>query len=201
MKVCDTYEPGMITFTVLLNSIVSLIIPVGLLLISNQPHNIALAAVWLFFIIMGPGVTSPVYKLMFLGGGTREIDEGVKRIDRILDEKPVPETTLPQTPQSYDIEFRDVSFSYESKEQVTRTEALRHISFKASQGEITALVGPSGSGKSTVASLIPRFWDVGEGGIYIGGVDVRNIKTEELMNLISFVFQDTFLFTIHCMKI
>lgn len=184
----------MITFTVLLNSIVSLIIPVGLLLISNQPHNIALAAVWLFFIIMGPGVTSPVYKLMFLGGGTREIDEGVKRIDRILDEKPVPETTLPQTPQSYDIEFRDVSFSYESKEQVTRTEALRHISFKASQGEITALVGPSGSGKSTVASLIPRFWDVGEGGIYIGGVDVRNIKTEELMNLISFVFQDTFLF-------
>mgnify|MGYP000800432036 CR=1 FL=1 len=90
--------------------------------------------------------------------------------------------------------FRDVSFSYESKEQVTRTEALRHISFKASQGEITALVGPSGSGKSTVASLIPRFWDVGEGGIYIGGVDVRNIKTEELMNLISFVFQDTFLF-------
>lgn len=201
MKVCDTYEPGMITFTVLLNSIVSLIIPVGLLLISNQPHNIALAAVWLFFIIMGPGVTSPVYKLMFLGGGTREIDEGVKRIDRILDEKPVPETTLPQTPQSYDIEFRDVSFSYESKEQATRTEALRHISFKASQGEITALVGPSGSGKSTVASLIPRFWDVGEGGIYIGGVDVRNIKTEELMNLISFVFQDTFLFTIHCMKI
>ena len=194
LKVCDTYEPGMITFTVLLNSIVSLIIPVGLLLISNQPHNIALAAVWLFFIIMGPGVTSPVYKLMFLGGGTREIDEGVKRIDRILDEKPVPETTLPQTPQSYDIEFRDVSFSYESKEQATRTEALRHISFKASQGEITALVGPSGSGKSTVASLIPRFWDVGEGGIYIGGVDVRNIKTEELMNLISFVFQDTFLF-------
>ena len=152
------------------------------------------AKVGAFSLIMGPGVTSPVYKLMFLGGGTREIDEGVKRIDRILDEKPVPETTLPQTPQSYDIEFRDVSFSYESKEQVTRTEALRHISFKASQGEITALVGPSGSGKSTVASLIPRFWDVGEGGIYIGGVDVRNIKTEELMNLISFVFQDTFLF-------
>ena len=98
LKVCDTYEPGMITFTVLLNSIVSLIIPVGLLLISNQPHNIALAAVWLFFIIMGPGVTSPVYKLMFLGGGTREIDEGVKRIDRILDEKPVPENNL--TPNS-----------------------------------------------------------------------------------------------------
>ena len=194
LKCCDTYQNGMIAFTVLLNSLVTFILPMGILLIQANPQSLSLAAVWLFFIIMGPGVTSPVYKLMFLGGGTREIDEGVKRIDRILDEKPVPETTLPQTPQSYDIEFRDVSFSYESKEQATRTEALRHISFKASQGEITALVGPSGSGKSTVASLIPRFWDVGEGGIYIGGVDVRNIKTEELMNLISFVFQDTFLF-------
>lgn len=194
LKCCDTYEWGMIVFTVLLNSIVTFIIPVGLLLLSGQPHNMALAAVWLFFIVMGPGVTSPVYKLMFLGGGTREIDEGVKRLDRILDEQPVPETTSPQVPVSYDIEFKEVVFSYENKQQATRTEALQHISFKAPQGEITALVGPSGSGKSTVASLIPRFWDVDEGSISIGGVDVRNIPSEKLMNLVSFVFQDTFLF-------
>lgn len=194
LKCCDTYEWGMIVFTVLLNSIVTFIIPVGLLLLSGQPHNMALAAVWLFFIVMGPGVTSPVYKLMFLGGGTREIDEGVKRLDRILDEQPVPETTSPQVPVSYDIEFKEVVFSYENKQQATRTEALQHISFKAPQGEITALVGPSGSGKSTVASLIPRFWDVDEGSISIGGVDVRNIPSKKLMNLVSFVFQDTFLF-------
>lgn len=194
LKCCDTYEWEMIVFTVLLNSIVTFIIPVGLLLLSGQPHNMALAAVWLFFIVMGPGVTSPVYKLMFLGGGTREIDEGVKRLDRILDEQPVPETTSPQVPVSYDIEFKEVVFSYENKQQATRTEALQHISFKAPQGEITALVGPSGSGKSTVASLIPRFWDVDEGSISIGGVDVRNIPSEKLMNLVSFVFQDTFLF-------
>ncbi len=194
LKCCDTYETGMVAFTVLLNSIVTFIIPVGLLLISYQPHNIALAAVWLFFIIMGPGVTSPVYKLMFLGGGTREIDEGVKRLDKILNEQPVPETTSPQIPESYDIEFHHVSFSYENKEQATRTEALHNITFKAPQGRITALVGPSGSGKSTAVSLIPRFWDVDKGSICIGGVDIRTIPTETLMNLVSFVFQDTFLF-------
>ena len=156
--------------------------------------NLALAAVWLFFIVMGPGVTSPVYKLMFLGGGTREIDEGVKRIDRIFDENPIPEPVVAKNPVSYDIEFDHVGFSYENREQATRTEALRDVSFVARQGEITALVGPSGSGKSTVASLIPRFWDVAEGNIRIGGVDVRDIANERLMNLVSFVFQDTFLF-------
>lgn len=194
LKCCDTYQPGMIVFTVLLNSLITFILPAGLLLVSGDPGSLALAAVWLFFIIMGPGVASPVYKLMFLGGGTREIDEGVVRIDRIFDQQPVPETAHPQTPASYDIEFRDVSFSYENKEEATRTEALRGVSFTARQGEITALVGPSGSGKSTVANLIPRFWDVQQGQIRIGGVDVRAIASEKLMELVSFVFQDTFLF-------
>lgn len=65
------------------------------------------------FIIMGPGVASPIYKLTFLGGNTKEIDEGVARIDRILEKKPVPEPEHPEVPQSYEVEFRHVSFSYE----------------------------------------------------------------------------------------
>lgn len=194
LKVCDAYQNGMVAFTVVLNSLVTFILPAGLLLLSSEPDNVALAAVWLFFIIMGPGVASPVYKLMFLGGGTREIDEGVKRLDRILDCRPVPEVALPETPQTYDIEFRHVSFAYENSKQQTRTEALRDVSFHARQGEVTALVGPSGSGKSTAAALIPRFWDVCEGSILIGGVDIRHMAQETLMNLVSFVFQDTFLF-------
>ena len=194
LKVCDSYQPGMVAFTVILNSIVTFVIPAGLLLMSGNAGNSAMAVVWLFFIIMGPGVASPVYKLMFLGGGTREINEGVKRIDRILEEKPVAEAENPQEPEAYDVEFRDVVFSYENKSQATRTEALKGISFTAKQGCVTALVGPSGSGKSTVACLIPRFWDVGGGQILIGGVDVRDIATAKLMDLVSFVFQDTFLF-------
>ena len=194
LKCCDTYQNGMIAFTVLLNSMVTFILPMGILLMQANPQSLSLAAVWLFFIIMGPGMASPVYKLTFLGGNTRDIDEGVKRIDRILEKKPIAEPECPQVPASYDVEFRHVSFSYENTEQGTRTEALRDVSFTAPQGEITALVGPSGSGKSTIANLIPRFWDVEQGEIRIGGVDIRQIATEKLMDMVSFVFQDTFLF-------
>ena len=194
LKVCDTYQPGMITFTVLLNSLVTFIIPAGLLLLSGNPENIALATVWLFFIIMGPGVASPIYKLTFLGSGTKEINEGVNRIDNIFAEKVVSETPYPKIPTSYDIEFKNVSFAYKNIKEGTRTEALKNISFVAKHGEITALVGPSGSGKSTIANLIPRFWDISQGEISIGGINIKNIETCQLMNMVSFVFQDTFLF-------
>ena len=194
LKVCDTYQPGMVAFTVLLNSLVTFFFPIGILLVGGSPGDIALAAVWLFFIVMGPGVASPVYKLMYLGGGTREINEGVVRIDRIFDRRPVPEPAEPRVPTTYDIEFRHAGFSHSNEAEATRTEALRDISFTARQGEITALVGPSGSGKSTVANLIPRFWDVGQGEIRIGGIDIREIATERLMDIVSFVFQETFLF-------
>ena len=194
LKCCDTYQNGMIAFTVLLNSMVTFILPMGILLMQASPQSLSLAVVWLFFIIMGPGMASPVYKLTFLGGNTRDIDEGVNRIDRILEKKPVPEPGHPQVPAAYDVEFRHVSFSYENTEQGTRTEALRDISFIAPQGKITALVGPSGSGKSTIANLIPRFWDVEQGKICIGGIDIRQIDTAKLMDMVSFVFQDTFLF-------
>lgn len=194
LKCCDTYQNGMIAFIVLLNSMVTFILPMGILLLQASPQSLSLAVVWLFFIIMGPGMASPVYKLTFLGGNTRDINEGVNRIDRILEKKPVPESEHPQVPTAYDVEFRHVSFSYENTEQGTRTEALRDVSFIAQQGKITALVGPSGSGKSTVANLIPRFWDVGQGEICIGGVDLRQIAIAKLMDMVSFVFQDTFLF-------
>lgn len=157
LKCCDTYQNGMIAFTVLLNSMVTFILPVGILLIQGNPQSLALAVVWLFFIVMGPGVASPIYKLTFLGGNTKEIDEGVVRIDRILEKKPVPEPEHPQVPATYDVEFRHVSFCYENTERGMKTEALRDVCFTAPQGRITALVGPSGSGKSTVANLIPAF--------------------------------------------
>ena len=194
LKVCDTYQPGMVVFMVLLNSIVTFILPVGLLILSGQPQNIAFAAVYLFFIILGPGVATPIYKLTFLGSSTKEIDEGVTRLDRIFSEKTMPESLNPQKPHGYDITFTDVSFAYENKTEATRTDALNHINFTARAGEITALVGPSGSGKSTIANLIPRFWDVEQGEIKIGGTNVKNIATEQLMDLVSFVFQDSFLF-------
>ena len=190
LKVCDTYQPGMVAFTVLLNSLVTFFFPIGILLVGGSPGDIALAAVWLFFIVMGPGVASPVYKLMYLGGGTREINEGVVRIDRIFDRRPVPEPAEPRVPTTYDIEFRHVGFSYSNEAEATRTEECRSIC----RPRIPRKMQPSGSGKSTVANLIPRFWDVGQGEIRIGGIDIREIATERLMDIVSFVFQETFLF-------
>ena len=194
LHVCDTYQPGMVWFTVLLNSIVTFILPVGLLLLSREPGNVVLAGGYLFFIILGPGVAAPFHKLTFLASNTREIDEGVSRLDAIFEEKPVPEPVIPQSPHKHDIRFEHVSFSYENTKETTRTEALKDISFTAHAGEITALVGPSGSGKSTIANLIPRFWDVTQGAIKIGGINIREIATEQLMDRVSFVFQDSFLF-------
>ena len=194
LHVCDTYQPGMVWFTVLLNSIVTFILPVGLLLLSREPGNVVLAGVYLFFIILGPGVASPFHKLTFLASNTREIDEGVSRLDAIFEEKPVPEPVIPQLPHKHDIRFEQVSFSYGNTKETTRTEAWKDISFTAHAGEITALVGPSGSGKSTIANLIPRFWDVTQGAIKIGGTNIREIATGQLMDRVSFVFQDSFLF-------
>lgn len=184
----------MVVFTILLNSLITFILPIGLLLLSHEPQNLALAAVYLFFIIMGPGVASPIYKLMFLGSGTREIDEGVERIDRIFADRPYRKHKRRKYPPVMTSNSSRLVSLMRIKRETTRTEALRDITFTARQGEITALVGPSGSGKSTVANLIPRFWDVAEGEIRIGGVNIKDIPTEKLMDIVSFVFQDSFLF-------
>ena len=194
VRYCDKFENGMAIFTVVLNSFLTFILPVGLLILSRDSANTAFALVYLFFIIMVPGASTPLFKFTMLASGTREIFEGVNRLDQIYSEEPVREATYPKKPQSFDVTFENVSFAYENKEEATRVEALSEISFTASSGEITALVGPSGSGKSTVANLIPRFFDVNQGSIRIGGIDIREIGIAELMNTVAFVFQDTFMF-------
>jgi ATP-binding cassette subfamily B protein len=123
-------------------------------------------------------------------------------MDKMLNVAPLPETAKPQTAAEYSIAFENVVFAYDTLvEQASRNEdgegetaALNGVSFTAKQGEVTALVGPSGSGKSTIAHLIPRFYDVTEGAVKIGGVDIRDMSAEYLMSIVGFVFQDIFLF-------
>ena len=102
-----------------------------------------------------------------------------------------PEPRHPRKPQGATVEFDGVTFSYGTAER----KALSHVSFRAEPGTVTALVGPSGSGKTTAANLIPRFWDVDDGTIRVGDVDVREMSTQDLMSTVAFVFQDTFLFS------
>jgi len=194
VRFSDSFQNGFALFKTILASLLSFILPVGFLLLSRDPAGTAFALVLLFFIVLGPGTAAPLYKFLYLASSLRDISEGVERIDAIFAEPPVPEPEHPKTPETYSVEFDRVSFSYDAVDASTRVEALSGISFVAGQGKVTALVGPSGSGKTTIANLIPRFWDVGEGAIRIGGVDVRDMRTEDLMDTVSFVFQDTFLF-------
>lgn len=192
LKYTDQFQTGYLVFKVILGSFAAFVLPVGVYLLSRDPGNVAFASVLLFFLIMAPGISSPMFKIMSLTSTLRDIREGVERIDRILEEQPVTEPIHPQQPESYDISFDRVSFAYDAG--AGSMEALSDISFTARQGEVTALVGPSGAGKSTVANLVPRFWDVKSGAIRIGHVDVRDMATADLMNTVAFVFQDSFLF-------
>ncbi|TQK74824.1 ATP-binding cassette subfamily B protein [Brevibacillus sp. AG162] len=193
VKHSDDFQNGFLVFKVILSSFAAFILPVGVFMLSQDPQNVAFASVLLFFLVMAPGVSAPMFKLLFLTSTLRDIGEGVERMDRILAEQPVAEPISSQRPQSFDVAFENVSFSY-AAEGRTGGEALSRLSFLAKQGQVTALVGPSGAGKSTVANLIPRFWDVSEGAIRIGQVDVRELSSTDLMNTVAFVFQDTFLF-------
>jgi len=190
----DEFQNGFVAFKTLLASVLILILPVGVYLLSKTPENMKLSLDLLFFIVLAPGMASPVYKLMYLGSNLRDIGECTDRIDSIFEEKSLPQLGSFEHPQNFDVEFENVYFSYDSVEVSTRSLALANLSFKAKQGKMTALVGPSGSGKSTIAYLIPRFWDADQGKVKIGGVDIRKIETEELMDTVAFVFQDSFLF-------
>src|SRR5690606_13234465 len=94
-----------------------------------------------------------------------------------------------QDPSNHSISFMDVSFAYTENNPV-----LRQVNFDVKPNSITAIVGPSGAGKSTIAQLLSRFWDCSMGNIYIGGIDIRSFPTEQLMQLVSYVFQDSFMF-------
>ncbi len=194
VRIGKTYKRPYAVFFVLLTSLLSFILPVGVFILSGQPNNQAFALTLLFFLIFGPGVSVPVLKLLYLGGDLRQVSEGVKRVDAILARQPVAEPEHPAVPKNYTVAFENVSFSYDDQDAATRVNALTDVSFIANEKEMTALVGPSGSGKSTIANLIPRFWDVSSGSICIGGVDIRHMKIEKLMDAVSFVFQDVHLF-------
>ncbi|WP_025027587.1 ABC transporter ATP-binding protein [Caldalkalibacillus mannanilyticus] len=184
------FQTRFILFKTMLASIIIFSLPVGIYFLSIDSGNLLFAQTLLFFLLMAPAMATPMTKLLSLSRSLTDIIEGVKRIDEILLTKPLPEARARTLPNSYEITFENVTFSYGSDKQ----SALQDVSFRAEKGQITALVGPSGSGKSTIATLIPRFYDVSSGRILIGGVDIRHIQQDDLMNLVSFVFQDTVLF-------
>ena len=149
---------------------------------------------FIFYLVLVPAISGVLNKIMYISESFTQIDGNVERMEEILSISALPDQDGGTAEQGHNIEFDHVSFSYGTD---TSVKALNSVSFMARQGEVTAIVGPSGGGKSTIANLVSRFWDVTEGCIRIGGVDIRKIPQAELMRQVSFVFQDTFLFNLY----
>lgn len=177
-------------FTTVLNATFLVLIPVGVFLCRAAVDGWAVLADFLFYIVFAPMCSMMMTRIMYAGSALMQAKEAAERMDEILRVSPLPESDCPEHPANAGIEFQGVSFTYPG----AAGKALKEVSFRVPAGRTVALVGPSGGGKSTAASLIPRFWDVQEGQVLIGGVDVRRIKTEELMDMVAFIFQDTHLF-------
>ena len=186
-----SWENYMSGFTTIVNNIYLFLIPVGILIGSKTNDYESFAITFIFYLIFVPSISSVMMKIMYVSSNGMQIIGGVERMDGILNKEVLEDKDSLEKPKDYSISFNKVSFSYDEDSE---TSALKDLSFKAIQGQVTAIVGPSGGGKSTIAHLIPRFYDVTEGNIEIGGVDIRNISLSHLMDMVSFVFQDVFLF-------
>ena len=184
---CKKCRSPMLWFTMLINSAFAFIIALALILAGGQAITQGVLLNFIFYVIFTPVITTALTKVMYMSENGMIVADALERVHSILDLKSLPEAQTDETPQDNSVQFEGVSFRYSNAE----TDALKNVSFKVNAGQTVAFVGPSGGGKTTVAGLISRFWDVREGSVKIGGVNVKNIKHEVLMNNVSYVFQDS----------
>lgn len=175
-------------------SLLTFVVPVGGLLIWNNRTESTVLAV-IMALIIAPALYEPLLTCIDYSTQINLAKAGLLQIENIINETAFEIKDSLDEIKGSDVLFDEVSFSYESKDATLRRLALNKVSFLCKEKEMTALVGESGSGKSTIGQLILRFWDVEEGSIKIGGKDIREIHTKELMEKIAFVFQDTHIFS------
>ncbi|NDL58726.1 ABC transporter ATP-binding protein [Phytoactinopolyspora mesophila] len=181
------FLPLYTAFFTLTSATIVTIVPVGLVLWTNDAIG---TAELLFFFVIGLGYGAPVVKLLDFGANMSHLTYGAELVNELKDADVLPEADQPAELSDTSVEFEDVSFRHAGAGRPT----LDRVSFRAEPRTITALVGPSGAGKTTVGQLICRFFDVDEGAVRVGGADLRDIPSSQLMEHVSFVFQDTFLF-------
>lgn len=173
----------MVLYTTIINAVFSVLIATAFFFTASDAYLLNL----LFYIIITPIITVTLNKIMFASENQMIVSDALERIDGILDRQPLPETKDGRAMKDSSVTFENVSFRYENASK----DALHQISLQIKDGEHMAFVGPSGGGKTTLASLAARFFDTTEGTVRIGGVDVRDIPSEKLMEKVSFVFQDS----------
>lgn len=180
---------GQTCFLTFINGAFALLIPAALLLSSGRDVRTVLVN-FIFYALFAPACGQMINRIMYMSEAVMEADEAVGRLDEILGQEPMEESKVQKRPANAAVSFDHVSFTYPGSDRP----ALNDVSFFVLPGQVTALVGPSGGGKTTAASLIPRFWDTDSGTVAIGGINVRELNTEDLMRQVAFVFQDTRLF-------
>lgn len=189
-KVCRVPQSINLTFTegafIFLIPVVILLIPEAL----NGGKIHELVTNFIFYAVFSAIISTALAKIMFASSGIMLANTALSRIDMVMKAPILEKCINPQMPKDNSVAFKDVSFTY----QGSNIPALSHVSFQVESGQTIALVGPSGGGKTTAASLIPRFWDVDEGIVEVGHVNVKNIDQHVLMNQVAFVFQNTQLF-------
>ena len=183
------WQNCMPAFTTIVNNIYLFMIPVGILIGKNAKDPQAFALDFIFYLLFVPSIAGILNKIMYVSESFMEINSNVARMDEILYIDELTDNSKAVI-SGCDVCFENVSFSYEERAEL----ALKNVSFTAKEGQLTAVVGASGSGKSTIANLISRFWDIDQGSIRIGNAEIKDISQKELMDTVSFVYQDTFLF-------
>ena len=175
----------MMLYTAAINGVFAFLIVGGLLFTRNGVTSEFLLNL-LFYIIITPVISLTLTRIMYMSENELVVADALARVDSVLDAEPVPENDHPRHPKDASVSLKDVHFSYDGK-----TDVIKGVSLKIQPGWTVAFVGPSGGGKSTLANLICRFFDVQSGSVRVGGADVRAIPKEELMDTISFVFQNS----------
>ena len=175
----------MMLYTAAINGVFAFLIVGGLLFTRNGVTSEFLLNL-LFYIIITPVISLTLTRIMYMSENELVVADALARVDSVLDAEPVPENDHPRHPKDASVSLKDVHFSYDGK-----TDVIKGVSLKIQPGQMVAFVGPSGGGKSTLANLVCRFFDVQSGSVRVGGADVRDIPKEELMDTISFVFQNS----------
>ena len=176
----------MTVYTAVINAVFAVLIAATYFFAGKEGDNTFLLNL-LFYIIITPIITVTMNKIMYSSENQLIVADAISRIESILEKKPLPETVHAQEPENNSITFENVSFRYEDGGR----DALHQINLSIKEGEHVAFVGPSGGGKTTLASLVARFFDTTEGRILIGNKDVKEIPSRQLMDMVSFVFQDS----------
>ena len=175
----------MMGYTTIINAVFAVLIAAAMIFTSSGVTTSFFVDL-LFYVIITPVITVTLTKIMFSSENKMIVADAMKRIESVLDMKPLEETKTQKHPKDNSIKLSGVKFKYAKATE----NAINGVDLTVAPGEHIALVGPSGGGKTTLASLIARFWDTTEGQILIGGEDVRDIPKKELSETVSFVFQD-----------